>query len=453
MATCFVVQGFGRKTDFTDGRVLDLDASYAIIKEAVEAAGLECLRADEITHSGTIDVPMYRKLLEAELVIADLSTYNVNAAFELGIRYALRPRATIVVAEDQFKNPFDVGHIAIRRYKHLGEDIGAKEAKRFRDELKNAIAEIMAKGEIDSPVYTFLPGLAPPEQEVLLHLAVPASAPAPAPAQPLKSAPGVFAHLDDLVKSVIHTQRTGAPEIILPNRTPQSAKSALDQALESIKAGEFAWASLLLEDVRKQRPNDSFVVQQLARATYKSQQPTAEAALLAARDILRELSPATTNDPETLGLWGAIHKRLWQINHNVQDLSESIAVCERGFHLKQDYYNGINLAALIEQRALTALRSGVRDEGMADVILARRIRRQVVQVAQPLLEVDMDAQKRFWIVATLREAAVGLGDDAAAAKWQAEAQALDVSAAMLETSDTQATTVQAAQAEIARLGA
>ena len=31
MTTCFVVQGFGKKTDFTDGRVLDLDDSYAII--------------------------------------------------------------------------------------------------------------------------------------------------------------------------------------------------------------------------------------------------------------------------------------------------------------------------------------------------------------------------------------------------------------------------------------
>jgi hypothetical protein len=38
---CFVVQGFGKKTDFTDGRVLDLNASYAVIKEAVEAAGLD----------------------------------------------------------------------------------------------------------------------------------------------------------------------------------------------------------------------------------------------------------------------------------------------------------------------------------------------------------------------------------------------------------------------------
>ena len=91
MSTCFVVQGFGKKTDFTDGRVLDLDASYAVIKDGVEAAGLQCIRADEIQHSGTIDVPMYQQLLQADLVIADLSTYNVNAAFELGVRYGLRP--------------------------------------------------------------------------------------------------------------------------------------------------------------------------------------------------------------------------------------------------------------------------------------------------------------------------------------------------------------------------
>jgi hypothetical protein len=91
--TCFVVQGYGKKTDYTDGRVLNLDASYEIIKEAVVGAGLECIRADEIVHSGTIDVPMYQQLLHADVVIADLSTYNVNAAFELDSGNAMGGRA------------------------------------------------------------------------------------------------------------------------------------------------------------------------------------------------------------------------------------------------------------------------------------------------------------------------------------------------------------------------
>src|SRR5215475_3921353 len=100
MKTCFVIQGFNKKQDFATGRVLDLDASYDVIKEAVQEAGLECARADEIRHSGTIDKPMFEQILAADLVIADLSTSNVNAAYELGVRHALRPYATIIVAEE-----------------------------------------------------------------------------------------------------------------------------------------------------------------------------------------------------------------------------------------------------------------------------------------------------------------------------------------------------------------
>ena len=455
MASCFVVQGFGKKTDFTDGRVLDLDASYAVIKEAVEAAGLECLRADEIAYSGSIDALMYRQLLEADLVVADLSTYNVNAAFELGIRYALRPRATIIVAEEQFRNPFDVGHIVIRRYRHLGEDLGAKEARRFRDELKQAIAGIMARAETDSPVYAFLPGLQPPVQPVPPSSVAPAPCPADhtlTAANSPASAPTVFDDLDRLPGPT--TLRMGSAEtVVAVNRPPQSTKATVDAAMQSITEGEFSWATLLLQEVLELRPNDSFVIQQLALATYKSQQPTPEAALQAAKKILGQLSPATTNDPETLGLWGAIHKRLWEIGRRPGDLDEAIEVCERGYRLRQDCYNGINLAHLLEQRALHALDLGRHDEAIADAVQSRRVRAQVLRIAEPLLAGEPEAQRRFWILATLREAAVGLGDEASAERWWGQAQALDVPGWMRETSDAQLAAVRAAQADIARLAA
>ena len=148
---CLVLQGFGEKTDLTDGRRLNLDASYQVIKEAVEEAGLQCLRADEIVHSGLIDVAIYEQILHADLVIADLSTYNLNAAYELGVRYGLKPYATIIVAEEKFKNPFDVSHMTIHYYKHLGEDIGVSEARRFKGELKDAIMGIIDAHKPDSP--------------------------------------------------------------------------------------------------------------------------------------------------------------------------------------------------------------------------------------------------------------------------------------------------------------
>ena len=114
---CFVVMGFGEKTDFQTQRTLDLDKTYrVIIRKAVEDAGLECVRADDVIHSGTIDKPMYELLLDADLVIADLSTSNANALYELGVRHALRPHTTIVIAESQFRFPFDITHLLVRKY-------------------------------------------------------------------------------------------------------------------------------------------------------------------------------------------------------------------------------------------------------------------------------------------------------------------------------------------------
>lgn len=109
---CFVLMGFGEKTDFKTNRTLDLDKTYRIIRDAVEQAGFECIRADDIVHSGVIDKPMYEELLNADVAIADLSTSNENAIYELGVRHALRPHTTIVIAEEHFKFPFDcaVGH-------------------------------------------------------------------------------------------------------------------------------------------------------------------------------------------------------------------------------------------------------------------------------------------------------------------------------------------------------
>ena len=147
--TCFVVMGFGVKTDYTKPKTFNLDKTYRnIIKPAVIAAGLDCTRADEISHSGIIDVPMYEQLLMADVVIADLSTSNKNAFYELGVRHALRPRTTIVICEDGAKSfPFDVNHVAIRQYHHMGEGIDFDEVERFRAALTKAKARLLAQDD------------------------------------------------------------------------------------------------------------------------------------------------------------------------------------------------------------------------------------------------------------------------------------------------------------------
>jgi tetratricopeptide (TPR) repeat protein len=166
-----------------------------------------------------------------------------------------------------------------------------------------------------------------------------------------------------------------------------------------------------LEDWRKLEPTDPFVVQQLALATYKSESPDKIAALKAAAGILESLQPRLAGDAETVGLWGAIHKRLWDARHSNADLDEAIRSYERGSQLKNDYYNGINLAFLFDVRANES--SG--DEALADRVLAARTRSRVLETCDHELKAAAEEPAKFksddiyWLRASRAEALRGLG--------------------------------------------
>jgi hypothetical protein len=410
--TCFVVMGFGEKTDYSTGRVLNLDATYKhVIRPAVEAAGLQCVRADEIVHAGVIDVPMYKQLLTADVVIADLSTYNPNAFYELGVRHALRPFTTIVISENQLKYPFDVNHTAIRTYEHLGKDVGFGEAERFRGVLKEAIEKVLQLGENDSPVYTYLNGLKPPS---LAQQAESAAAMAAAAGLSGGAAEG------------------RAPAAVALGDSTVSALMEQHAALKD--KGNFAAARDLLKVVQTLRPVDSYVVQQLALATYKAKEPNAISALDAAKSILQSLQPHATSDPETLGLWGAIHKRLWELTGDSAHLDEAIHSYEKGFYLKNDYYNGINLAFLLNVRASKAPRA----EAIADWVCAERVRRQVIAICEAALATPgISDDDKYWIEATTAEAWFGLGRKAEHDASLAKAFSLASSAWMKDSTKEQ----------------
>ena len=149
---CFVVMGFGKKKDPETNRTIDLDQTYQqIIRPAVESSGLECVRADEITETGIIDRSMYALLYRADVVIADISTYNPNAIYELGVRHTLKKYSTIIIKEGDRKFPFDLNHNRILNYEHLGNEISPNEAKRCQKELQKLITTIVDEPKVDSP--------------------------------------------------------------------------------------------------------------------------------------------------------------------------------------------------------------------------------------------------------------------------------------------------------------
>ena len=432
--TCFVVMGFGKKTDYQSGRVLDLDKSYQyIIKPAAVQAGLDCRRADEIVQSGLIDVPMYEQLLSADVVIADISTSNANAFYELGVRHALRPYTTITIAEDKMMFPFDVSHLAIKKYQHLGDGIDFGEVERMRGVLVNALQTIMAAPKNDSPVYTFFSDLTPPVRKEIQQ----------AVAQSAPSAAGLA---------------VAAAAAIGP--MDATAKELMNQAEDARQRSDFVTAMTLLTAVRLMAPRDPFVTQRLALATYKSKLPDPLQALRKAQVILSALEPAVSTDAETVGLWGAIHKRLWDLTGDRNALETALLSYEKGFYIRNDYYNGINLAYLYNLRA--SISSGA--EANADFVMARRIRTRVIAICNAWLEAEEERRKRterqvqgeewvekeerrwaeekYWVLATKAEASAGLGDDVAAHKYFDEAKALGPAAFMVASTETQIATLK-----------
>ncbi|MCL4846887.1 MAG: DUF4071 domain-containing protein [Acidobacteria bacterium] len=405
MPNCFVVMGFGKKTDFAQEKTFDLDKSYKyIIKPAVEAAGYTCVRADEIQHAGNINVPMYEQLYGADLVIADLSTANLNAFFELGVRYALKPRTTIVIAEKGFKIPFDMGQVVVRSYEHLGDGIDFGEVERMRAELTTACREVAAANRTDSPVYTFLTNVDPPALRGAAKT-VRDTAPRPKP-------------LDDPFSVEF---AVGDPHERAALTRPLA--ELMREALKARDAGEFKTARSILNGVRAAQGDqvDPFVLQQLALATYKSREPEPRQALLDARTVLEALTPRASSDLETLGLWGAIHKRLHEIGASDDErreaLDEAVWAYEKGFYLRSDYYNGINYAFLLDTRASET----TGDEAVADRVQARRVRARVLATCEARLAQGIKgeseaskAEQEYWVRATIVEALFGLGRTAEA---------------------------------------
>lgn len=365
--TCFVITGFGPKPDFETGRIIDLDKTFEhLIKPVFDELKITCFRAKEIKHSGTIDVPMYEWIYKADIVIADVSTLNANALYELGVRHALRPNTTIVISEDQTKYPFDLNHTVIIKYEHLGKDIGVTEALRFKKELKSLVRSVLKEQKNDSPVYTYLPKLKPP----------------------------VFTDKE--------------LELILEQPKNQVSLSELISDAENAKNNnDFRVAILLYKACLTFEPQNIFLRQRLALVTYKSEKPNPKKALLDAENVLEELNPEETTDVETLGLSGAINKRLYEETNDKEYLEKSIKFYAKGFYIAQDYYNGINYAFLL---TLKSTLEDNRYDAISFFVQSQRIREQIVTICLKHIKQKTFKERgdKEWIYQSLAQAYLGL---------------------------------------------
>ena len=154
---CFVLMPFGQKPT-TSGKIINFDAVYHdLIAPAIRAADLEPLRADEEMAGGIIHKPMYERLILCEYAVADLTTANANVFYELGLRHAVRPAATVLLfAKDTGQLPFDIGPL-----RGLPYEVGANGKPDQPEQALAALAERLNEARrhlTDSPVYQLVDG-------------------------------------------------------------------------------------------------------------------------------------------------------------------------------------------------------------------------------------------------------------------------------------------------------
>lgn len=378
---CFVIMGFGIKTDFATGRKLDLNKSYKLlIKPVVENKGIVCIRADEILHSGSIDYQMYKELYNADLVIADLSTANVNAFYELGIRHALRSRTTIVISEDKYSYPFDLNHIKITSYTHLGEAIDYEEVERFRKVLGETIETVLNIDDPDSPVYSYLPDLNPPLFKTIANLQ------------------------NNFVKEILSEPEQTEEGMVSSNNISDNPTlgSLIEFGETALLKRKFAEAKtfflsaiqILKSESNDDSNNDSYLIHRLAFATYKAKLPDTITSLNKAIQLLTKLDIERTNDTETVSLAGRIEKKLFENGQGDQHLANAIQFYQRGYFLLHNRYHGINLAFLFNKRVDTSI-FNTREDKIADMVFANRVRRQVLEMCEKDWNVIIERKNRI----------------------------------------------------------
>ena len=152
MQRAFVIRPFGKKKDRA-GREIDFEQiSETLIDPALKAAGLGGGTTGEIIEAGNIREDMFGLILEADLVVCDMTIHNANVFYELGIRHALRKKRSVLIrgAATADDVPFD--NLTERYLAYDLDNPGAS----LRP-LADMLIATLASENTDSPIFKMLP--------------------------------------------------------------------------------------------------------------------------------------------------------------------------------------------------------------------------------------------------------------------------------------------------------
>ncbi|SOT93770.1 hypothetical protein [Xanthomonas arboricola] len=142
---CFVVCPIGENGSETRRRS-DQMLKY-VHEPALAKFGYEIVRADKILKSGLITSQIINLIIEADLVIADLTDNNPNVYYELALRHATaKPFIQVAIAGQ--KIPFDISGLRTI-FVDLTDPDSIESAK---SDLDGHVKEFMSGHKADSPI-------------------------------------------------------------------------------------------------------------------------------------------------------------------------------------------------------------------------------------------------------------------------------------------------------------
>lgn len=141
---CFVIMPFGKKDVVGNGgktEKVDFNKIYRdLIKKAVDELGIECERCDEIVDNGPIVKKMFRGIFDADVAVVDITSFNPNVFYELGVRHALQKFVTVIICKNGGQStPFNIRGINILFYDTKNEEQLTEARKNIREHIRKGL--------------------------------------------------------------------------------------------------------------------------------------------------------------------------------------------------------------------------------------------------------------------------------------------------------------------------
>lgn len=131
---CFVISPIGE--DGSETRERSDQVLRHIITEPAAQNGYTVIRADKISEPGIITTQIIEHIVDAELVIADLTEKNPNVFYELAIRHAIRKPLVQMIRKGDII-PFDVAATRIIQFDLHNLDSVASAKEEISNQIKS----------------------------------------------------------------------------------------------------------------------------------------------------------------------------------------------------------------------------------------------------------------------------------------------------------------------------